>query len=65
MFNKGSYLLISRLSFTSPNILSNYSVKDTFAFVEELKEIRLQNKYLVPFDVVTNVSLSAFQHPPA
>ena len=44
----------------SPHIPSNYSAKDTFSFVEELKEVRLQNKYLVSFDVVslfTNIPL--------
>ena len=43
-----------------PNLQNEYCTKDTFAFVEELKEVSINDKFLVSFDVTslfTNIPL--------
>ena len=45
----------------SPHLPEQYCMKDTFTFVEELKQVSLVNKFLVYFDVAslfTNIPLS-------
>ena len=45
----------------SPHIPTEHSASDTFTFIEDLKNVSLQNKFLVSYDVVslfTNVPLS-------
>ena len=44
----------------SPNLPNEYCTKDTFTFVEELKEVSINDKFLVSFDVTslcTNIPL--------
>ena len=46
-------------------IPNDYSAKDTFSFVEELKMVAVTNKYMVPYDVtslLTNIPLKETIH---
>ena len=47
-------------SLLSPHIPSNYATKDSFTFIEELKQINTYGKFLISFDVTslfTNIPL--------
>ena len=44
----------------SPLVLNNYSCKDTFSFVSQIKNANLSKKFLISYDVTslfTNISL--------
>ena len=48
-------------SLLSPNITSEYSTKDSFTFIEEIKSVSVTDKFLISSDVAslfTNVPLS-------
>ena len=48
-------------SLLSPNITSEYSTKDSFTFIEEIKSVSVTDKFLISSDVTslfTNVPLS-------
>ena len=48
-------------SFLSPHIISVYSTKDSFTFIEEVKLVNVADKFLILFDVktlFTNIPLS-------
>ena len=48
-------------SLLSPNITSEYSTKDSFTFIEEIKSVSVTDKFLISFDVTSlfkNIPLS-------
>ena len=58
-YNLAKYLC----NLLSPHLPEQYCTKDTFTFVEELKQVSLAHKFLVSFDVTslfTNSSLNEF-----
>ena len=47
-------------SLLSPHILSNFTTKDSFTFIEEIKQLNTYGKFLISFDVTslfTNIPL--------
>ena len=47
-------------SLLSPYIPSNFTTRDSFTFIEEIKQLNTYGKFLIPFDVTrlfTNISL--------
>ena len=57
-----NYILAQYLgSLLSPHIPSEYSTKDSFPFIEEIKSVSVTDKFLISFDVTslfTNIPLS-------
>ena len=40
-------------SLLSPHIPSNYATKDSFTFIEEIKQLNTSGKFLISFDVTS------------
>ena len=56
-----NYKLVQYLgSLLSPHIPSNFTTKDSFTFIEEIKQLNTYDKFLISFDVTsvfTNIPL--------
>ena len=47
-------------SLLSPHIPSNFTTKDSFTFIEEIKQLNTYGKFLISFDVTSLFNISQF-----